>query len=205
MKLVEILAKELEEWPSNTDSIWQDHDSELRFYGNRDTSLSNIYVSELCDDCLRRWGDITPENRVTKEMWEAEKAKLSAQNTLVFDPIYCRDRIKEIDALVESLEEERVSLVQALEDEGFLLISAALISATPTEDMSDWRNWKEGDLVECVSDVVESCERMTVGNLYSVNIDCGDMVIIDDDNDPMHSVVGSKRIKWHSRPTTVNH
>lgn len=66
-----------------------------------------------------------------------------------FNPIYCRDRIKEIDALVESLEEERVSLVQALEKEGFPLIkkiNKQLEDCKQShEDMSDWKNWKEGD------------------------------------------------------------
>lgn len=63
-------------------------------------------------------------------------------------PIQWRDRIREIDSTVESLEEERVSLVQKLEAEGFRLIDPVKAeveteAVLPAEDMSDWRNWKK--------------------------------------------------------------
>lgn len=60
-------------------------------------------------------------------------------------PLQWRDRIRDIDSTVEALEEERVSLVQKLEAEGFRLIDP--VKAEPAEDMSDWRNWMVGDEV----------------------------------------------------------
>lgn len=220
MKLVEILAKELKAWPSNTDSIYQDHDSELRFHGNRDTSLSNFYMSELCDDCLRKKYDSTPKNRVTKEMWEAEKAKQNSLSTVasddelwgdvkemytkekeVFNPIYCRDRIKEIDALVESLEEERVSLVQALEDEGFSLIeriNKQLEECKQShEDMSDPSNWEEGDLIECIDG---GSGVYTKGSLYTfIEVSGWGSIRCIDDTGRENGVL-PECFEWHSRP-----
>lgn len=204
MKLVEILAKELKEWPSNTDSIWQDHDSELRFYGNRDTSLTNIYVSALCDDCLRKEFDSTPENRVTEQMWEAEKAKLNAQNTDVFAPIYCRDRIKEIDSMVESLEEERVSLVQALEKEGFSLIKKINKQIEECkqshEDMSDWRNWKVGDYLEITCNL--SGHEFSTGEVVKIgSVDLeGKGMSLYYLNDSDFWFADHNEVKFHSRP-----
>lgn len=69
-------------------------------------------------------------------------------------PLQWRDRIHEIDRTVEALEEERVSLIQRLEGEGFRLIERInellTDAAQAHEDMSDWRNWKVGDIVEII-------------------------------------------------------
>jgi hypothetical protein len=185
-KLVEILAVELKEWPCKGPAS-QDPDKEVRF----DNTSFDFYAKELADDAGLDFGGGV---KVTREMWEAERAKLSkpkarAQGwvrnrgrknpfdvcTLVdarlrsgevvvgkfsdnlhwihtgnhfdvmayrvnesvevkaaepempaakyFDgPLQWRDRITEIDWAVEALEEERASLIQNLEDEGFKLI-----------------------------------------------------------------------------------
>ena len=213
MKLVEILAKELKEWPINTDSIWQDYDGELRFFRDRGTSFTGIYLSEICDDCLRERYDSSPVNKVTKYMWEAEKAKLNAQNTSMeaenFNPIYCRDRIKEIDSLVESLEEERVSLVQALEDEGFSLIekiNKQLEDCKQShEDMSDWNNWKEGDRIQVIKSGMDETEK---GDMCTVvrfdKSDANQPIYLENDAAMYHWPVLSaghfNLLKWHSRP-----
>lgn len=157
MKLVEILAKELKEWADTTVCYAQDRSGEvLPFVTKPDIIRQGMWEPKTGEGYIDQnfLADVVHHDFladdyqtaiVTKEMWEIEKAKLNAQNTDVFAPIHCRDRIKEIDTLVESLEEERVSLVQALEDEGFALISTVLVDAVPTEDMNDWRNWRVGD------------------------------------------------------------
>lgn len=71
------------------------------------------------------------------------------------NPLIWRDRIREIDITVEALEEERASLVQQLEDEGFRLIGEA---AEPVGDMSDWRNWQAGDLLVVENNVPDTHE-----------------------------------------------
>lgn len=152
MKLVEILAKELEEWPEGVLTYAQDSSGVVGACsgGQERPNVNSCWSPELD----HWWVEDAPLNGlpvdisedyqtaiVTKEMWESEKAKQNSLSTVAsddelwgdvkemynrekeeFNPIYCRDRIKEIDSLVESLEEERVSLVQALEDEGFSLI-----------------------------------------------------------------------------------
>jgi len=69
MKLVEILARELHEWPDG--QLWasQDPDREVRF--DSDT-IRDFYASTLADDAGLRIGGGA---RVTREMWEAERAK----------------------------------------------------------------------------------------------------------------------------------
>lgn len=127
-------------------------------------------------------------------------------------PLVWRDRIYELAAQHEEIAEvynrqsseiaaERDSLIQRLESEGFRLINGSVEAATHAEDMSDWRNWKVGDLVECVSESIESRESMIVGNLYELVEDDGGISIIDEDGDLMCSVVASERIIWHSRPS----
>lgn len=71
MKLVEILARELHEWPDG--QLWasQDPDKEVRF---DEDPIHDFYVSQLADDAGLRFGGGA---RVTREMWEEERAKLN--------------------------------------------------------------------------------------------------------------------------------
>lgn len=124
-------------------------------------------------------------------------------------PLSWRDRIHEIDAsskeeearhcaAMEAFDKERAELVAKLADEGLALC------ARPSDvvvDMSNPKNWQDGDLVECVSDKVESCETMVVGCKYKVARDGDSIGVIDEDGDKMTAVVNSDRIRWHSRPT----
>lgn len=70
MRLVEILARELHEWPDG--QLWasQDPDKEVRF---DEDPIHDFYVSQLADDAGLRIGCGA---RVTREMWEAERARL---------------------------------------------------------------------------------------------------------------------------------
>ena len=76
MKLVDILARELKEWP-DCEEIFQDYDGELRYMGNPVSTRSHCFV-EMCDDLIRpKYGvDI---KGITQPQWkEARDALLKA-------------------------------------------------------------------------------------------------------------------------------
>ena len=112
-------------------------------------------------------------------------------------PLKWRDRIREIDTTVEALEEERVALAQQLEDEGFQLIAAKV---KQDEDMGDWRNWREGDLLTLIED--SSRDDFTRGKEYEfIEVDDFDeIVVLDDAGDQNGYGVNSGMFKFHSRP-----
>lgn len=74
-------------------------------------------------------------------------------------PLKWRDEIIELEAYEEEFRREREKLISKLESEGFKLIDhMAPVYGEQIIDMSDWRNWQAGDIVECVngnSDVSE--------------------------------------------------
>lgn len=219
MKLVEILAREFEVWAQpGCASVTQDADKVV-YCWKYDNPVYKKYTGKWvhpsgCGLCnfpfSKRIAQLADDYKtaiVTKEMWEAERGKIqmNVQNTETeaesFDPIYCRDRIKEIDALVGSLEEERVSLVQALEDEGLSLIeriNKQLEECKQShEDMSDWQNWKRGDLIECVDG---SSGVYTKGRLYVfIEISEWGSVRCTDDRGRENGI-SPEGFKWHSRP-----
>lgn len=116
-------------------------------------------------------------------------------------PIQWRDRIREIDTIVEALEEERVSLIQRLEDEGFKLIAVKIAPKEPDEDMSDWRNWRVGDLIERIAD---DSKYYTQGETYQVERTGNTGIWIEDDEDGNHhwttDIAIARNFKFHSRP-----
>jgi len=125
-------------------------------------------------------------------------------------PIKWRDRITEIDAATNALTAERADLVQKLASEGFALIGLIndllTEAAQKHEDMSDWRNWKVGDLLEMVK--ASEWEGMTNGKLYEfASPENGYNFAVVDDGGELRSVcIGSNDyvtgdFKWHSRPS----
>lgn len=117
------------------------------------------------------------------------------------NPLQWRDRITEIDATVEALEEERASLIKRLEDEGFALIKRKV---EPVEDMSDWRNWKPGDNVEILTTFGRT--EVTGQILVVSRIEGEDrtqpvrLTPKDDPDDGWWP--HPKDMKWHSRPAS---
>jgi len=232
MKLVELLAKELAEWPEEAEYADQDQDREVRFSGS---IRSDFFASVLAEHC--------PENacpdgipysmRVTREMWEDERNKAEAYvsidedkgylfdeissglpgsqqrynhkctvpthdlaNDRFDDPRHSRDRIREIDKQLSDLAIERAELVSKLAGEGFALIAAV---AEPSEDMTDWRNWKVGDFVECVREI-RSTTGISVGSIYALTCTSGDSIEFDDDDD-CRDRGDPENFKFHSRPS----
>lgn len=265
-KLVEILAVELKEWPGHAEYADQDYDKEVRF--GPGLTASDFFAKELAiEDVGYSDSDGIPwAGRVTRSMWEAERAKLSKpkanahgwvrnrgrknpldvctlvdarlrsgdvvtgkfSDNLKFvhtgglldvmayrvnqsvdaaapevtndGPLQWRDRITEIDREVEALEEERASLIQKLADEGFKLIKR---EAVELPDMSDWRNWREGDVVEFVRDGCES-QYFTKGRHYVVADVVGDSldpISVKEDDDGDYNGWKAEYFKFVSRPT----
>lgn len=230
MKLVEILARELSEWPDCVVSMSQDSDLQVSHYESTDQVGSTRYgrwdnsgyipcsrftVSGLATDYAT--------SIVTREMWEAEKCKLrSVEDTTAlldalealpgedykgYNPIQSRDRIYEIDTLVESLEEERAALVQGLEDEGFKLVGKGVKGdcVEPAMDISDWRDWKAGDKLVVSNYLGSFTTTFKVGEIVTVFLirDDGVEVATDDELDygwyfSENEVLSD--LKFHSRP-----
>ena len=72
-------------------------------------------------------------------------------------PIKWRDEIIELEAYEEEFRREREKLIRKLESEGFKLIDHINCNLDKIDqtldnssDMSDWRNWRAGDTVECL-------------------------------------------------------
>lgn len=124
-------------------------------------------------------------------------------------PIGWRDRITEIDVTTKSLTTERAELVQKLASEGFALIGRIndllTEAAQKHEDMSDWRNWKAGDLLRMENED-EWC-GVSNGRLYKLESDIAyEFMFIDDGEEerrfkPSEIEHAAKDFSWHSRPS----
>ena len=87
MKLVEILARELTEWPEGTNFIFQDYDGEV--WG--DAGDDSLYTSSnICEE-HRKIGDDFPTSLkdrycslVTRAQWEAERARMATDCVSAF-------------------------------------------------------------------------------------------------------------------------
>lgn len=148
--------------------------------------------------------------------WRLHKPEIeqSVVEVAVDGPLDWRDRIRQIAAeeakcneehrqAIEALEEERVSLVQKLEAEDLKLIeSNPACDGMPAEDMSDWRNWRVGDILEVVGEEFEPTHP--IGYLAHITKIEGEKVWTSDSTDEYPSWLPGKKYmsycKWHSRP-----
>lgn len=82
-------------------------------------------------------------------------------------PLVWRDTVNELDAYIEEFTRERDELIERLASEGFALIPpvVSVISEFSGVDMSDWRNWQKGDIVEVI---LENDADLPVGRTYAV-------------------------------------
>lgn len=99
----------------------------------------------------------------------------------VDNPLVWRDTVTELNAYIEEFTREREELIELLASEGFALIqkiNANLYKIDATLDMSDWRNWKEGDKIRMTAD--DWCD-LSKGEVYKI-IDKGRnyITILDD-------------------------
>ena len=109
------------------------------------------------------------------------------------------DRLKSAVAASESIP-NLLAEINALLPDGYCV---ARCVEQPAEDMSDWRNWKEGDILECV----RPTEFYTKGRLYLIGTDSeGDYGILDgegvvlDRYAPGEECFTRSYFRFHSRP-----
>jgi len=221
MKLVEILAKELGEWPMDSClTICQDTSGDIGAWRTLRPEVTCPDDDDVVWSSMGHIMNITPLSCiatdhataiVTREMWQAERVKAAGRALgdgsgllagYTRNPFAIRDRIREIDASIEAMTAERAELVSKLAGEGFALIAVA---AEPVEDMSDWRNWKAGDLLRMENED-EWC-GVSNGRLYKLESDIAhEFVFIDDSEEerrfkPAETEFAAKDFSWHSRPS----
>lgn len=88
-------------------------------------------------------------------------------------------------------------------DEALVNAERVLAGTQPAEDMSDWRNWKVGDLIECVTDELEGV--YTKNKYYQVIDVTSEHADVLDDLGGKSSCwildVHAHHFRWHSRPS----
>lgn len=92
--------------------------------------------------------------KVEIDTTEASQAidALAAKWDQVDGPLRWRDCVNELDAYIEEYTRERDALINRLALEGFSLLPAMHpVMGVADIDFSDWRNWKAGDVVECLT------------------------------------------------------
>lgn len=178
------------------------------------TEASNIYWSRVENP---NQGDVM----AYKIYYSSEQPEIAEEPSPVdpvapiAGPLQWRDRITEIDAeskaenerhsaAMTALSTERAELVQKLASEGLAMIER---KAEPVEDMSDWRNWKAGDLI---THVAGDWTDYTKGKQYPVKEVGAEFIKTRDDvEDRFMEVDGAymfedgrfPSFEWHSRPT----
>lgn len=137
---------------------------------------------------------------------EAKAAYPEMPAAKYFDgPLQWRDRIREIDSIVESLQVERAGLIANLESEGLQLLHGKVSgSVQPVEDMSDPASWRLGDMIQVVD---PESSGLAAGKAYPIielDIDARE----EDRNYEMPCLLKgaatwlyAKNMRWHSRPT----
>ncbi len=106
-------------------------------------------------------------------------------------PLQWRDRIRDIDTLATELQTERADLIKRLADEGLQLLDRDPVKSA--EDMSDWRNWRVGDMVEVLdcggwANEVGSIVKISLIGSGSMPIEAGEIWY------------RAGMLKFHSRP-----
>lgn len=111
--------------------------------------------------------------------------ELSAKWDQMETPFKWRDEVTELNAYIEKFTREREALIERLASEGFALIQKInlnLDKIDATMDMSDWRNWEAGDVVECTH---SDCTSVyTAGNYYKVTSVTSEYAKVSDDCGP---------------------
>jgi len=172
------------------------------FYSwSHDCGLGDIMAYRVCEPVVEPVQIV--EHEPACEIYNAQ--------AIEHGPLQWRDRITQIDADIKfeqerhisnmaCMDQERADLVANLAAEGFALIAPVV---EPAEDMSDWRNWKAGDLLERISDAHPNV--YTPGNIYAILHFDDRLPCVNDNYGPasycqimLHEL---EMFKFHSRPT----
>ena len=108
-----------------------------------------------------------PENAIEFDIeFPSGVFKLEAQVDQIDGPIKWRDTIIHCQAIIEDCEREIAKNENLLALEGFALIPAITpVAGVADVDMSDWRNWKAGDIVEVI---LPNDSGLMVGKQYTI-------------------------------------
>jgi hypothetical protein len=130
-------------------------DVEVNLMKYRVIGQTQAEEAEVNKFCTGEKCSATAENIVHSQQCqlEHEMAYTGFKIDQIDGPIKWRDTVIELDAYIEEFTRERESLINRLAEEGFALIPAmTAVMGVADVDMGDWRNWKAGDIVECLTD-----------------------------------------------------
>lgn len=163
----------------------QAEEVEVNAFVGKDVKIEYAYAQE----------GVEPEHLEWKTMGTAkidnifDLGPMEAKTDQIDGPIKWRDQIVELEAHAEDIQREITSLFAKLNSEGFQLIRQyhSVSTDVPDVDMSDWRNLKEGDIIECGDKGWSSSfegVRVTVKEIESVDY-TGSLPIngVDDNGD----------------------
>ncbi len=226
MKLVEILAKELEEWPPYAFVAVQDDDNDhtIWFLQSDHLDLSFMHGGWKCespfDILISSPSQLAHDHAtaiVTEADWKKEASSIPDQSAVgeIYNaqaipqgPLQWRDRIAEIDSTTMALTTERAELVQKLASEGFALIGRIndllADAAQKHEDMGDPKKWKVGDELEAIGGCGGFSFTGEVVKVLVVRDDGGFEVATESDPDYGWFFTEEESItdlKFHSRPS----
>ena len=172
-----------------------------------ETDIMAYYVEETKDQEIEEVKDtnigtlsITLDaNDVFKPMIASMK-EMALEWGQIESPLKWRDEIIELEAYEEEFRREREKLIRKLESEGFKLIDhMAPVYGEALIDMSDWRNWQAGDIVECIT--VSDNGQFTFGARYAVkSVNRSSVHIVEDDRGSNTNGWGASNFKFSSRP-----
>ena len=113
-------------------------------FGDKDSDPKDLDWKQL--------GALTYKLEIDATEATKEIDSLVAKWGQIESPLKLRDEIIELEAYEEEFRREREKLIRKLESEGFKLIDhMAPVYGEQIIDMSDWRNWQAGDVIEIVA------------------------------------------------------
>ena len=115
------------------------------------------------------FGTITYKLEIDATDANKEIDSLVAKWGQIVSPLKWRDAIIHCQAIIEDCEREIEKNVNLLDAEGLMMqkdSKKAMQHYAPDVDMSDWRNWKSGDIVECITSAYTGV--YTMGQQYIV-------------------------------------
>lgn len=126
--------------------------------------------AEVNKFCMGKNCNATSKNILHSSECEAEhEASYTGAWAQSSGPLAWRDTIIHCQAIIEDCEREIERNVELLDAEGLMIqtnTKTAMQHYETAVDMSDWRNWKEGDIVEVV---IDNDSDLPIGKQYPVS------------------------------------
>lgn len=115
----------------------------------------------------------------------------------IFDDVTVFDRLRTATQSAASIPSIIAEIDELLKPAGFCVSRIPQEEPAPeqaAEDMSDWRNWRKGDFVECIT---HDAPLLNFGQLYQIFMNDGEFICIGDEASGWEPY----RFRFHSRPT----